>query len=174
MENQKTKRIRGVILTAIGLKRLQAAIELAEVQENNGERFTQEELSERMKVSTKTISRLWSLTTGLDQRTLKFCFSAFNLELRKEDYTCSDKSGEFYRSLDYDHQEEVNIYSSQHHVVEIEGRQIQNSTKDCSSYQSLANVLKYPSGPVPLVRYITFLVLQLKNWLIEKLRNRDA
>lgn len=150
MENQKTKRIRGVILTAIGLKRLQAAIELAEVQENNGERFTQEELSERMKVSTKTISRLWSLTTGLDQRTLKFCFSAFNLELRKEDYTCSDKSGEFYRSLDYDHQEEVNIYSSQHHVVEIERRQIQNSTKDCSSYQSLANVLKYPSGPVPL------------------------
>ncbi|WP_337884269.1 hypothetical protein [Fischerella thermalis] len=58
MENQKTKRIRGVILTVIGLKRLQAAIELAEVQENNGERFTQEELSERMKVSTKTISCL--------------------------------------------------------------------------------------------------------------------
>ncbi|BCX07810.1 MAG: hypothetical protein KatS3mg066_1669 [Fischerella sp.] len=59
MENKKTKRIRGVILTTIGLKRLQAAIELAEVKENNGERFTQEELSERMKVSTKTISRLW-------------------------------------------------------------------------------------------------------------------
>ncbi|MBD2431801.1 MULTISPECIES: AAA-like domain-containing protein [Fischerella] len=154
MENQKTKRIRGVILTAVGLKRLQAAIELAEIQENNGERFTQEELSERMKVSTKTISRLWSLTTGLDQRTLKFCFSAFNLDLRKEDYTCSDKSGEFNRAFDYihllDNQEAVDICSSQHHVVEAQRRQIQNSTKDCSVYQPLATVLKYPSGPVPL------------------------
>ncbi len=154
MENQKTKRIRGVILTAVGLKRLQAAIELAEIQENNGERFTQEKLSERMKVSTKSISRLWSLTTGLDQRTLKFCFSAFNLDLRKEDYTCCDKSGEFCRGFDYihllDNQEFINIDAVQDHVVETERRKIQNLTKNSCVCSSLANFLKYPSGPVPL------------------------
>ncbi len=154
MENQKTKRLRGVILTAIGLKRLQAAIELAEIQENNGERFTQEKLSERMKVSTKSISRLWSLTTGIDQRTLKFCFSAFNLDLRKEDYTCCDKSSNFYRGFDYiyllDNQEVIDIDFAQEHMVEIKQQQIHNSTKNSCIYSSLATVLKYPSGPVPL------------------------
>ncbi|MCX7592657.1 MAG: AAA-like domain-containing protein [Fischerella sp.] len=140
MDNQKpkcirkSKRIRGVILTATGLKRLQAAIESAEIQEKNGERFTQEELSERMKVSTKTVSRLWSLTTGLDQRTLKFCFSAFNLDLRKEDYTCSNKSNDLNQSLEYIHP--------------LENQK--SLTKNSICYQPLAAVLKYPSGPVPL------------------------
>ena len=82
-----SKRSRGMVLTAAGLKRLQAAIVAAEQQEKHGYRFTIEELSLRMRVSTKTVSRLWSLTAGLDQRTLKLCFSAFNLELTKEDYT---------------------------------------------------------------------------------------
>ncbi|WP_026732236.1 AAA-like domain-containing protein [Fischerella sp. PCC 9605] len=153
MEHQKSKRIRGVILTAAGLKRLQAAIESAEIQEKNGERFTQEELSERMKVSTKTISRLWSLTTGLDQRTLKFCFGAFNLDLRKEDYTCSDKSNDLNKSFEYIHalenQETVDIYSSEDYIVESE-RQTQKLIKNSTCYQPLAAVLKYPSGPVPL------------------------
>jgi len=82
-----SKRHRGIVLSAIGFKRLQAAIEAAELQEHCGNRFTQEELSDRMRVSTKTLSRLWSVTAGLDQRTLKLCFSAFNLELTREDYT---------------------------------------------------------------------------------------
>ena len=80
------KRQRGIVLSAVGFKRLQAAVVAVEVKENYGERFTQEELSDRMRVSTKTLSRLWSLTAGLDQRTLNLCFSAFNLELTKEDY----------------------------------------------------------------------------------------
>ena len=82
-----SKRSRGMLLTAVGLKRLQAAIVAAEQQEKPGKRFTQEKLSLRMRVSTKTVSRLLSLTAALDQRTLKLCFSAFNLELLKEDYT---------------------------------------------------------------------------------------
>ena len=82
-----SKRNRGVVLNAIGFKRLQAAIKEAELQENYGDRFTQVELSDRMGVSTKTLSRLWSVTGGLDQRTLKLCFSAFKLQLTKSDYT---------------------------------------------------------------------------------------
>ncbi len=98
MDNAATrlssKRSRGMVLTAVGLKRLQAAIVAAEQQEKPGNRFTQEELSLRMRVSTKTVSRLWSLTARLDQRTLKLCFSAFNLELTVSDAKALSVSGE--------------------------------------------------------------------------------
>jgi hypothetical protein len=84
---QFSKRSRGIVLSRKGLKRLQVAIVPAEMKENYGNRFTIEELSDRMRVSTRTVSRLWSLTAGLDQRTLRLCFSAFDLELIAEDYT---------------------------------------------------------------------------------------
>ena len=85
------KRRRGVILTPVGLKRLQAGIQAVEIAENNGNRLTLEELSERINLSTKTLSRLWSLNTAVDQRTLKLCFAAFDLQLHPEDYTtCSE------------------------------------------------------------------------------------
>jgi transcriptional regulator with XRE-family HTH domain len=95
---QFLKRSRGIVISCEGLKRLQAAIVRAELKENYGKRFTQEELSDRMRVSTKTLSRLWSLTAGLDQRTLKLCFSAFDLQLTVNDYTtlesCADSSSD--------------------------------------------------------------------------------
>jgi hypothetical protein len=34
----------------------------------------------------KTLSRLWSASKGVDQKTLKLCFNTFNLELHEEDY----------------------------------------------------------------------------------------
>ncbi len=80
------KRRRGVVLTHTGLKRLQAAIAAVEIAENNGERFTLEDLGDRIRVSTKTLSRLWSLNSGLDRRTLHLCFSSFNLDLQSGDY----------------------------------------------------------------------------------------
>ncbi|GAA6615951.1 hypothetical protein [Scytonema sp. NUACC26] len=87
MKQSKVRRRRGVLLTSTGLKRLQAAILVMEMAQNNGERFTLDELSDRVKVSNKTLSRLWSLNTNVDQKTLKLCFSAFNLELCEEDYS---------------------------------------------------------------------------------------
>ncbi|MEQ8464544.1 AAA-like domain-containing protein [Coleofasciculus sp. E1-EBD-02] len=85
------KRRRGVILTPVGLKRLQAGIQAVEIAENNGNRLTLEELGDRINLSTKTLSRLWSLNTAVDQRTLKLCFAAFDLQLHPEDYTtCSE------------------------------------------------------------------------------------
>lgn len=83
----KVRRLRGLVLTPIGLKRLQEAIQRAEIQEHQGNRFTLEELSDRINISTKTLSRLWSLRSGVDQKTLRLCFSAFGLNLSPEDYT---------------------------------------------------------------------------------------
>jgi transcriptional regulator with XRE-family HTH domain len=74
------------VLTSGGLQRLQAAILAVEISENKGNRFTLEELGNRINVSTKTLSRLWSLNSGVDQKTLRLCFSAFGLELLKQDY----------------------------------------------------------------------------------------
>lgn len=90
MKQHATRR-RGVLLTSCGLQRLQAAILVLEIGQNNGNHFTLEQLSERIQISTKTLSRLWSLNATVDQRTLKMCFSAFDLELRSEDYTISSE-----------------------------------------------------------------------------------
>lgn len=88
MKQYATRR-RGVMLTSVGLQRLQAAILATEIAQNSGDRFTLEQLSDRVQVSTKTLSRLWSLNVTVDRRTLKMCFSAFDLELRSEDYIIS-------------------------------------------------------------------------------------
>jgi hypothetical protein len=90
----KTKRKRGVVLTSIGLKRLQSAILSVEIAENKGEHLSREELSSRIHVSTKTLSRLWSLSERVDQKTVKLCFSAFKLELHSEDYTILNEANE--------------------------------------------------------------------------------
>ncbi|BAY24524.1 hypothetical protein NIES2100_43190 [Calothrix sp. NIES-2100] len=86
LKQNRTKRKRGVILTPQGLKQLQEAITSCEIAENQGERLTLEQLSHRINISPKTLSRLWSLSKGVDQKTLKLCFNAFNLELQDEDY----------------------------------------------------------------------------------------
>jgi hypothetical protein len=91
MNTFKTRRKRGVYLTVKGWQRLQEAKLAIEIAQNNGNRFTLEELSDRTQLSTKTLSRLGSLTTNVDRRTLKMCFSAFGLELGAEDYTISGK-----------------------------------------------------------------------------------
>lgn len=86
-QQAKTKRRRGVILTNTGLKRLQQAILDAEVTENQGDRWTIEQLSDRMNISAKTLSRLWSRSQGVDRKSLTLCFRAFELELHPNDYT---------------------------------------------------------------------------------------
>ncbi|MCC5639365.1 AAA-like domain-containing protein [Nostoc sp. CHAB 5844] len=87
LQQNKTKRRRGVVLTSIGIQRLQEAILAWEILKNKGYRLTLEELSRQINISTKTLSRLWSLSKGVDQKTLKLCFSAFNLKLHEDDYT---------------------------------------------------------------------------------------
>lgn len=87
LKQNRIKRKRGVVLTPKGLKQLQEAIISSEIVENQGDRFTLEKLSQRTNISPKTISRLWSLSKGVDQKTLKLCFNAFDLELQDEYYS---------------------------------------------------------------------------------------
>ena len=86
LKENTTKRRRGALLSPKGLQRLQEAISSWEIIENQGQRLTLEDLSEHTKLSAKTLSRLWSASKGVDQKTLKLCFNTFNLELHEEDY----------------------------------------------------------------------------------------
>ncbi|MBD2528585.1 AAA-like domain-containing protein [Nostoc flagelliforme FACHB-838] len=142
MKQSKSTRKRGLILTITGLKRLQAAILAMEKVQNNGHRFTLEDLGDRMNVSTKTLNRLWSLNTGVDQKTLKMCFNAFNLELYREDYA---------------------VLSEPNHIESSQPLSIALSTKEqnpspslsldsltTQEYNQLENLWSYPDGPVPL------------------------
>jgi transcriptional regulator with XRE-family HTH domain len=94
---------------------------IAEVQENQGERFTVEELSERTGLSTSTFSRLWTSKSGVDRRTLRLLFSAFQLELQDSDIQ-----------------------------QELEPPLPDLSPPVDPIPASLSPPMKYPSGPVPL------------------------
>jgi WD40 repeat protein len=87
MSQQQRKRRRGVVLTPEGLKRLQAAIQEAEMWENDGERYTLESLAFRIGLDPKTIARVLEGEQGIDKRSLQRCFSNFHLELTEGDYT---------------------------------------------------------------------------------------
>ncbi|MEH2062806.1 MAG: AAA-like domain-containing protein [Nostoc sp.] len=138
MKQSKSTRKRGLILTIAGLKRLQAAILTMEKAQNSGAHFTLEDLGDRMNVSTKTLNRLWSLNTGVDQKTLKLCFSAFNLELHREDYAILSEpnytESSLTVSLSLDRASPslfLDSFATQHH-------------------DPLENLWSYPDGPVPL------------------------
>ncbi|MEH2279898.1 MAG: AAA-like domain-containing protein [Nostoc sp.] len=142
MKQSKSTRKRGLILTIAGLKRLQGAILAMEKVQNNGHRFTLEDLGDRMKVSTKTLNRLWSLNTGVDQKTLKLCFSAFNLELGREDYGILSEPNHTESSqtisLSLDTREKKLLPSLSLDLF---------ATQD---YNQLENLWSYPDGPVPI------------------------
>src|SRR5579883_369393 len=87
MIQQKTRRNRGVILTLQGWDKLQSAKVTAELEENGGNNFTLEELSDRTHLAIHTISRILGRAEPVDRSSLQFAFAAFNLELSKNDYT---------------------------------------------------------------------------------------
>lgn len=142
MKQSRTRRRRGVLLTSVGLKRLQKAIEAVEVNQNNGEQFTLQELSARMNVSIRTLSRLWSLNASVDRRTLKQCFSAFDLEICTEDYTISNE-------MDEDETTEGLSYNSD--TKEIYALQsIGKDTFANEQHHKFRGCCLYPDGLVPL------------------------
>ena len=142
IKQPNSKRTRGVVLTPAGLKRLQAAIETVEIAQNKGERMTLDELGERMNVSTKTLSRMWSLNTGVDSKTLKLCFSAFNLKLSNQDYTLigtpnkTETEDVLSLSLDASEPEPIDPVAS-YSLAE-------------SQHNTFENYCSYPDGPVTL------------------------
>lgn len=84
---QPSKRRRGVILTLKGWDKFQAAKTQVEFDENGGDSFSLEELSDRTRLALHTISRILARLEPVDKSSLQFAFAAFNLELCKEDYT---------------------------------------------------------------------------------------
>jgi WD40 repeat protein len=87
MKLQKQKRNRGLLLTFEGWQKLENAKLEWEFQENNGSKFTLEELSERVGITPVTFRKVLNRETGVDKQTLVRLFMAFNLELNKSDYT---------------------------------------------------------------------------------------
>ncbi|MDF5719567.1 MAG: AAA-like domain-containing protein [Rhizonema sp. PD37] len=164
MKQSQSKRKRGTVLTPKGLKRLQTAILAVEMMQNNGDRLTLNDLGSRINVSTKTLSRLWSLNTGVDQKTLRLCFSSFNLELHSEDYVilsepnkidsqaqlCGSFTSAFWSS---DRRTEVQMASapspSEETLVRESSALCTDSFVNCG-VDKLEHLWSYPDGPIPL------------------------
>jgi transcriptional regulator with XRE-family HTH domain len=83
----KDRRRRGVILTTEGLQKLKATKEQTEFEENGGNRYTLEQMSERTGLAINTVMKIYAREIGVDRNTLKKCFSAFNLSLEPSDYS---------------------------------------------------------------------------------------
>ncbi|BAY50103.1 hypothetical protein SAMD00079811_77320 (plasmid) [Scytonema sp. HK-05] len=144
MKQKVTKRRRGVVLTSIGVKRLQSAILSVEIAEYKGEHLSLEEISSRIHVSTRTLSKLWSLSESVDQKTVKLCFSAFNLELHSEDYTIVNEANET----------ETSELSSLSSYTQEDSSQVSEFTSFVEEHheqtEQIENLWSYPDGPVAL------------------------
>lgn len=86
---QRSRRNRGVRLSAQGIRRLQRAINRVEIEENGGKRLSTEKIGLRAGVSTATIGRVWSAKSGVDHRTIQLLFSAFGLDVTEGDIQSS-------------------------------------------------------------------------------------
>ena len=86
MSQVKKKRIRGVVLTQIGLEKLTAARSKWEYQENAGERATYEQISELTNLDINTIKKVLAARESVDKRSLEKFLIAFDLKLTPEDY----------------------------------------------------------------------------------------
>lgn len=83
---QSPVRKRGVLLTQVGLEKLQKAKSEAEWQNNNGKKYTFEELNELTGLSIDTLRKVLTNEVPVDKQTIKSCFQAFNLSLKPIDF----------------------------------------------------------------------------------------
>ena len=80
------KRKRGSILTHQGLDKLKNAIKIKEYAENNGKRFTLDNLSIQTELDSHTLCKIFQCNVRVDKKSLVKCFKAFNLVLEADDY----------------------------------------------------------------------------------------
>ncbi|AFY54200.1 WD40 repeat-containing protein [Rivularia sp. PCC 7116] len=95
MSSQKLKRKRGVILTPKGLQKLQQAKLKLEADENFGDRYTLEEISERCSLYTGTISKILNREGGVDRKSIEELFECFKSQIEKIDYLSSNTRIDF-------------------------------------------------------------------------------
>ncbi|NEP41385.1 MAG: serine/threonine protein kinase [Okeania sp. SIO2H7] len=94
----KYVRRRGVTLTRQGSRKLEQAKSEAEIEQN--QRYTLESLSKKTGLTPNTLSKIFTCSLGVDKRTLKCCFDAFNLSLLADDY--------LYLKSEQDNQVQIN------------------------------------------------------------------
>ncbi|NET76250.1 AAA-like domain-containing protein [Okeania sp. SIO1F9] len=94
----KYVRRRGVTLTNQGSRKLNQAKSEAEIEQN--QRYTLESLSKKTGLTPNTLSKIFTCSLGVDKRTLKCCFDAFNLSLLADDY--------LYLKSEQDNQVQIN------------------------------------------------------------------
>ena len=70
MPQQRLTRKRGIVLTNIGLQKLQTAKRKAEIWENDGDRDTLEELSQRSGLAPITVAKALNREAGVDKQSL--------------------------------------------------------------------------------------------------------
>lgn len=80
------RRRRGVLLQSQSFERLLKARSESEFQENSGNRWTLEDLSDRTGLSIETVMKVFSNRVSVDKQTLEICFRAFNLKLDANEY----------------------------------------------------------------------------------------
>lgn len=78
----RRSRQRGVVLTEHGWKKL---LEMKVLQNQEGEWHTYELLGNRTLLSPRTVSKIVGCEIGVDRRTLKQFFDAFDLQLESDD-----------------------------------------------------------------------------------------
>ncbi|MBU7584965.1 MAG: hypothetical protein KAF91_19005 [Nostoc sp. TH1S01] len=93
MELHKQRRKRGVILSLPGIQKLQEARHQTEILENDGAKFTLEELSYRTQLAPFTVSKVLARTEGVDKQSLEYFFRAFGLELTANDFVRAGVQG---------------------------------------------------------------------------------
>jgi WD40 repeat protein len=87
MNLRKSKRKRGTILSPLGWQKFQNARLKSENEENYGQKYTFEDLSDRTRLTPVTLRKVLGCEEGVDKRTLIHLFRAFNLELNENDYS---------------------------------------------------------------------------------------
>jgi hypothetical protein len=89
-EGSKRRRRRGIILTPAGLQKLLEAKTNAEFNDNQGNRYTLEALSERTGLAVDTLTKVFACESKVDKQTLKVLYRSFDLFLNPEDFTYPD------------------------------------------------------------------------------------
>ncbi|MDJ0676005.1 MAG: NB-ARC domain-containing protein [Calothrix sp. MO_167.B42] len=100
----RRRRKRGVILTSQGFQKLHTAKCDAESRENSGNHYTLEALSSRTGLDANTLMKVFGCQVGIDKRTLKKCFEAFNLLLEPSDYQLPQSNEAFSNLQRIQHQ----------------------------------------------------------------------
>jgi AAA-like domain len=97
-KTQPMKRKRGVLLSARGWQRLQAAEQRSSAAGSGSKSYTLQELSDLTGLSANTLARVRGRKIAVDQHTLDTYFQAFDLALAADDYSDLDALANFNRS----------------------------------------------------------------------------